>query len=163
MEDRSVVDSVGLDSSVTAGIDSMGAGQIEVEPDSVVAYFRKKFTLSSAPIEGWLAVAGDQAYRFYMNDIYILGIDSEGFDRIERLDFATFSEFVKEGENTIAISVTDADGVPRNGMKFYMSLRLLPGEITETITRIKEQIQPRDIRVEDLQRAVILNKNRILE
>ena len=163
MEDRSVVDSVGLDSSLTLGVDSLGLAEIEVEPDSVVAYFRKTFTLSSAPIEGWMAVAADQAYRFYMNDIYILGIDAEGFDRIERLDFATFSEFIREGENTIAVSVTDADGVPRNGLKFYMSLRLLPGEITETINRIKEQIQPRDIRVEDLQRAVILNKNRILE
>ena len=134
----------------------------EVEPDSVTAYFRKSFELKSKPIEGWLAVAGDQKFRIFLNDIYLLGVDEDGFQNVQVLNFTTFAEFLVDGKNLITASVTDPDGVPRNGLKFYLSLRLLPGEINETISRIRNQVQPRDIQPEQLRRSGVTNKNRVV-
>lgn len=152
----STVDSTMMDSS---GRFSLGT---DLEPDSVTAYFRKSFELKSKPIEGWLAVAGDHKFRIFLNDIYLLGVEEDGFQNVQILNFTTFAEFLADGKNLITASVVDADGVPRRGLKFYLSLRLLPGEINETISRIRNQVQPRDIQPEQLRRSGLRNKNRVV-
>ena len=70
------------------------------------------------------------------------------------------SDFLKIGENTIAIDVTDFDGTPRYGLRFYMQLEILPGEITAAADRIRRKAAE-EVDSERMKKVVILNKNRI--
>jgi len=130
--------------------------------DTLTAYFRKRFYLSNNAIDGYIAVAGDDSYRLYINDIYINGKDADSFEKADVISFSTFSEFLKKGENLISVSVTDFDGEPRYGLKFHLSVKLLPGEITDTINKIR-QTQQSDINPATLRKTVTLNKNRIVQ
>jgi tetratricopeptide (TPR) repeat protein len=133
------------------------------EPDTLTAYFRKKFTLASKSIEGWIAIAGDQSYHLYINDIYITGMDKTEYEKVEVLPFETFSNFLQTGENLLAVSVTDYDGPPQNGLKFYMHLTLLPGDLSDTINNIRSKMGDENIDPETLEKNGVLNKNRIID
>jgi len=141
---------------------SLLSGESE-ESDTVTAYFRKKFTLPSRPIEGWIAITGDKSYHLYLNDIYITGNDQKTFEDVEVVRFDTFSNFLVEGDNLLAASVTDVDGPPHYGLRFYVHLTLLPGDMTDTIQNIKSKMGEENIDPAQLRKSGILNKNRIVE
>ncbi|MCB0275595.1 MAG: tetratricopeptide repeat protein [Calditrichaeota bacterium] len=132
------------------------------EPDTVTAYFRTRFNLKSEAIEGYIAIAGDKSYRLYINDTYITGIEGTPFNRVEMVPFDYFQEFLKEGDNLVAVSVTDSDGPPRQGLRFQLTVKLLPGEITDTVNSIRSSIGPGNIPPETLRDSGALNKNRII-
>ena len=132
------------------------------EPDTLTAYFRKTFYLDSDPIDGYLAVTADKTFYIYLNDNYLIGSDDHRYHRVEVIPFEALKELVQRGENLIAASVTDYDGPPRYGLRFYLVLKLLPKEITETIEKLR-QIQEAEADPVKLRRIVILNRNQIIE
>jgi tetratricopeptide (TPR) repeat protein len=157
--------SSGMDSEVSALLDTVEnpLSTASNEPDTLTAYFRKNFTLSSKPIEGWIAIAGDRSYHLYLNDIYITGMDKTEFEKVEVLPFETFTSFLQTGENLIAVSVTDYDGPPRYGLKFYMYLTLLPGDLSDTVENIRSKMGDENIDPATLKKSGVLNKNRIID
>jgi len=148
--------------------DSAGEGQSPLlgggsEPDTVTVYFRKEFSLNSKPINGWIAVSGDHSYHLYLNDIYITGVDKTEFEKTEVVPFRTFENFVAEGNNLLAVSVTDTDGKPHYGLRFHLHLELLPGEMSDTIKNIRSRMGEENIDPAKLQKSGVLNKNRIVD
>ncbi len=71
------------------------------------------------------------------------------------------SEFLKKGDNLIAVKVVDMNGTPHLGLRFYLNTEILPTEISQTIAKIK-QIQEEKISNAILKRIAILNKNKII-
>lgn len=134
-----------------------------VEPDTLTTYYRKQFTLSADPVAGWIAIGGDKAFNLYINDVYMIGVEQGGFRKSAVIPFETFSEFVKAGENLIAVSVTDFDGPPRYGLRFYMVLELLPGEATASIEKIRQRIRQQNIDLARFKKVAVLNRNRIVQ
>jgi len=132
------------------------------EPDTLTAYFRKTFYLDSEPIDGYLAVTADKTFYVYLNDNYLIGSDDHRYHRVEIIPFEALKELVHQGDNLIAVSVTDYDGPPRYGLRFYLVLKLLPKEITETLARLRK-VQETEADPVKLKRVVILNRNQIIE
>ncbi len=168
LQDSIPPDSAAIDSlaNPAAGSPDQAAGSLAAElsePDTLTAYFRKHFQLPSKPIEGWIVIAGDQSYQLYINDVYMVGMDSAGFVRAQYLPFSTFSEFVAQGENLISVSVTDMDGIPRHGLRLYLLVKLLPSEFTDLLQNLRKKIEPVEVDPLKLQQSIILNKNRIIE
>lgn len=131
------------------------------EPDTVTAYFRKTFSLSDRVINGWVLITADNQYHFYLNGDYIKGDDTKIFETVDRVDYIEIADFIKTGENVIAIDVTDFNGVPHRGLRFYMHLEMLPVEITAAADRIRQKAAE-NVDENRLKTIVILNKNRIL-
>ncbi len=163
MQDRSQLDSleqaVNLDSlQKTAGLENLSS-----EPDTVTAYFRKLVSLESKPIGGWIAITAERGYRLYLNDVYITGVDSSNYEHVEFIPFETFSDFVKTGDNVIAISATDVNGKPHYGVRYYMMIELVPGEIGNAMNDIRAKMRLEEVPVEKLRETGVLNKNRIID
>jgi len=131
------------------------------EPDTLTANFRKEFELPSLPVAGGIAITGDETYRCYLNDTYIIGVDAGDFQKVKWIPFEAFGDELKEGKNTLACSVTDVDGPPRYGLRFQMFLEFLPIELSDAVAKIKQK-QEENIDQGQLRRAVILNKNRVV-
>jgi len=127
----------------------------------LTAYFRKHFSLKDRVINGWALITADDEYHFYLNGEYIKGDESAIFEQVDRVDFIEISDFLKVGENVIAIDVTDFDGPPRLGLRFYMELELLPVEITSAVERIRREAAE-SVYPERLKTVAILNKNKVL-
>jgi tetratricopeptide (TPR) repeat protein len=141
----------------------VGDSNTEEEPDTLTANFRYKFSLDSDPIEGWVAITGDKTFRLFMNDAYILGVDDSDFESgAQIIPFEAFRGILKKGENVIACSVTDTDGAPRYGLRLYLMLKFIPGEITEIASKIRNS-QQENVDPEKFKQAVILNKNNVVE
>ena len=130
------------------------------EPDTLTAYFRQAFSLEDRAINGWALMTGDDQYHFYLNGEYIKGDNAGIFENVDRVSFIEISDFLRVGKNEIAIDVTDFDGVPRNGLRFYMHLELLPGEITAAAERIRRKAAE-SVDETRLVKVDVLNKNRI--
>lgn len=148
--------------------DSAGQGQAPLlsadnEPDTMTVYFRKEFSLNSKPINGWIAISGDNSYHLYLNDIYITGIDKTEFEKTELIPFSTFENFVAQGNNLLAVSVIDTGGEPHYGLRLYLHLELLPGEMSDTIKNIRSRMGEENIDPARLQKSGVLNKNRIVD
>lgn len=131
------------------------------EPDTITAYFRKHFKLENRVIDGWALITADDEYHFYLNGDYIKGDETKMYEVVDRVEFIELSDFLKIGENVIAIDVTDFDGPPRNGLRFYMELESLPVEITSAAEKIRQRTAA-NIDINRLKTIVILNKNRIV-
>ncbi len=136
---------------------SLAAG----EPDTLTAYFRKHFNLKDRAINGWALLTADDEYHFYLNGEYIKGDESSIFEQVDRVEYIEISDFLKVGDNVIAIDVTDFDGPPRYGLRFYMQVELLPVEITAAVEKIRRQAAE-NVDENRLRTIVILNKNRIV-
>ncbi len=134
---------------------------VSIEPDTLTAYFRKKINFGSKPVGGFIAITGDNGYRLYLNDVYITGVDSSGFQKVEIINFDTYSEFLQDGTNLFAVSVTDVDGPPRRGLRFYFFAEMLPGEISNVLENIRSKMGEQDVPAEQLKKVNTLNKNRI--
>lgn len=144
-----------LDTSFTT------TGSVE-EPDTLTANFRKEFNLDALPVDGKIAITGDQTYRCYLNDIYIIGVDDGDFENAQLVPFQAFGSELRVGKNTLACSVTDYDGPPRYGLRFHLLLEFLPIQLSEAVAKINENNQEK-IDLEKLRQIVILNKNRIIK
>ncbi len=131
------------------------------EPDTVTAYFRKKFTINDRVINGWVLLTGDNQYHFYLNGDYIKGDNVKIFETVDRVQYIELGDFIQKGENLIAVDVTDFNGAPHYGLRFYMHLELLPVEITAAAERIRQKAAE-NVDEASLKKLVILNKNRIL-
>jgi hypothetical protein len=68
---------------------------------------------------------------------------------------------VKTGENLIAIDVTDVNGAPHYGLRFYLQLEILPLEITAAAERIRQKAAE-NVDENQLRAVAVLNKNRVL-
>ncbi len=130
-------------------------------PDTLTAYFRKHFNLSDRAIDGWALITADDQYHFYLNGEYIKGDETGIYEEVDLVSYIELSDFLNVGENLIAIDVTDFDGPPRNGLRFYMELEMLPIEVTSAAQRIREKTSE-NVDLNRLRKLVILNKNRIL-
>jgi tetratricopeptide (TPR) repeat protein len=135
----------------------------EPQTDTLTAIFRKSFDLSAIPVGGWIAITGDKTYRFYLNDTYVIGVENSDFTLdVSIISFEAFSTILNEGKNVISCSVTDIDGPPRYGLRFYMLLEALPGEVTVAAEKIRESEEEK-IDFNKLKETVILNKNRVVK
>ncbi len=132
------------------------------EPDTLTAYFRKYFNLPDRAVSGWALITADDEYHFYLNGEYIKGDETGIYETVDRVGFMELTDFLTKGENLIAIDVTDFDGPPRNGLRFYLQLEMLPVEITAAAERIREKAAE-NVDTEKLKKVVVLNKNRIIE
>jgi tetratricopeptide (TPR) repeat protein len=144
-------------SQVPGSTDALGVA----EPDTVTAYFRKKFIIQDRVVNGWALITADNDYHFYLNGEYIKGDDTKMFESVDRVEYIEISDFLNTGENTIAIDVTDFNGPPHLGLKFYLQLEMLPVEITAAAERIRRKAAE-NVDENRLRKVVILNKNRIL-
>ncbi|RMF60023.1 MAG: hypothetical protein D6748_05065 [Calditrichaeota bacterium] len=170
IEDRALSDSIVTDttsdlSPVGGVVDTSQMAMEEKfpEPDTLSAYFRKKVSFKRKPIDGWIAISGEDAYRLYINDVYIIGIDSAGSTHAEMIPWSTIEESIREGENTISVSVTDFNGAPHYGLRLHISLELLPEDVTNVLENIRKQIGTQNIDPEKLKRVMVLNRQRIIE
>ncbi len=175
IEDRAMTDSITTDTLGNNGVnppDTLGGAEPDTgrgmvsgapEPDTLTAYFRKTISFNKKPIEGWIAIAGDDGYRLYINDVYIIGVEENGFENAELIPWSTFSESIKEGDNVISISVTDTDGPPRHGLRFYMRLELLPEDVSNVLEKIRQQIGQQNIDPVKLRRVMVLHRDKIVE
>lgn len=168
MEDR-VPDSTlaapgGLADTALAALQSDSTLMTELagEPDTVTTYFRHDFALEADPINGYIAITGDQKYRLYLNDTYITEGLERPFEEVEFVPFDVFSPTLRQGTNQLSVSVTDEDGPPRYGLRVYFMMEMLPGEISDAAARIRESLAPSDISTETLRETGVLNKNRIV-
>ncbi len=135
--------------------------QIVPAVDTVTAYFRKKFDIQDRVINGWVLLTADNQYHFYLNGEYIKGDNTKMFESVDRVEYIEMGDFLKKGENVIAVDVTDFNGVPHYGLRFYMHLEMLPVEITAAADRIRQKAAE-SVDENRLKKVVILNKNRIL-
>ncbi len=131
------------------------------ERDTVTVYFRKRINIQDRVINGWILVTADDNYHLYLNGQYIKGSDTKLFESVDRVEYIEMGDFFKKGENVLAVDVTDFNGAPHLGFRFYMQLEMLPGEITAAAERIRAQAAE-NVDENRLKSIVILNKNRIL-
>ena len=155
------MDSLNVDTLMTPDTTMLGQ-EIINEPDTVTAYFRKHFVLDSKPIGGWLVITADKIFYLYLNGEYILGSEDGRYTQVEYLDYEVIRNIIHSGANTIAVAVTDTDGPPRYGLRFYLFLKLMPTEITQVIQSLKA-IQTEDLSDYTVRKIVILNRNKIVE
>ncbi len=160
LEDKEPLDETTLAASTPVAQDSTIAS-VPSEPDTVTAYFRKHFNLPDRAISGWALITGDDEYHLYLNGEYIKGDETGVFENVDQVSFIELSDFLKKGENVLGVDVTDFDNVPRYGLRFYMQLEMLPGEITSAAERIRRQAAE-NVDMKRLKNIVILNKNRVL-
>jgi len=157
-------DTLGLappDTSLTPSTADTNLVQGPSEPDTVTVYFRKVFQLPAKAINGWAVITGDNSYQFFLNGEYIIGVDSTDYENDRYIPFEALSEFLKKGDNLIAIKLVDMNGKPHLGLRFYLTTEILPTEVSKTIAKIK-QIQEEKISDKILKRIAILNKNKIV-
>ncbi|GAB4368577.1 MAG: hypothetical protein Kow0042_09820 [Calditrichia bacterium] len=132
-----------------------------LEEDTLRAFFRKHFTLENRAISGWAVITADDEYLLYLNGEYIKGDNVRIYEQVDKLEFIEFGDFLRVGENVIAVDVTDVDGPPRYGFRFYMEIESLPVEITSAAEKIRQRAE-RSVDEDRLKTVIILNKNRIL-
>jgi len=157
MEDANILETDSLAQDAL----TLTQGPIE-EPDTLTANFRKEFDLSSLPVQGRIAITADKTYRCYLNDVYIIGVDGDNFEKVDLVPFEAFGDELKVGKNILACSVTDYDGPPRYGLRFEVLLEFLPIELSDAVKKISESHQE-NVDLEKLRQVVILNKNRIIK
>ena len=68
-------------------------------------YFRKRINLNSKVKAGWLRITGDNRYSLYINGNFV-GSD----DKWENMETFDVSSILKEGDNVIAVHVTNYGG-----------------------------------------------------
>ena len=163
MQDRSQLDSLEQAVNLDSLKNVTGLEGLSSEPDTVTAYFRKLVNIASKPIGGWIAITAENGYRLYVNDVYITGVDSSRYESVELIPFETFSDFVKAGDNIIAISATDVNGAPHYGVRFYMMIELVPGEVGNAMNDIRAKMRQEEVPLEKLRETGVLNKNRIID
>jgi tetratricopeptide (TPR) repeat protein len=137
-----------------------GTLPVATAPDTVTAYFRKKFNLQDRVINGYALITADNQYHFYLNGEYIKGNENNLFESVDRVEYIELGDFVKTGENLIAIDVTDINGAPHYGLRFYLQLEILPLEITAAAERIRQKAAE-NVDENQLRTIVVLNKNRV--
>jgi hypothetical protein len=137
------------------------SSSVSTEPDTVTLYFRKKFNLPVRTINGYAFITADDDYHFYLNGQYIKADEGKNFVSVDQIDYIEIGEFLKDGENVISIDVTDYDGPPRNGLRFFMELELLPVEISSAAERIRQRAEE-SVDPERLKTVTTLNKNRVI-
>lgn len=152
---------VELPSTTRSLLEGGEAGLAASEPDTITAYFRKKFVLQDRVINGWALITAENQYHFYLNGQYIKGDGTKLFESVDRVEYIEFGDFLKVGENVIAVDVTDFTGAPHYGLRFYLQLEVLPGEITAAAERVRQKAAE-NIDENKLRILSILNKNRIL-
>jgi hypothetical protein len=143
-----------LDTSMVAQGDTL-------EPDTLTAYFRKHFVLRDQVVNGWAVITADDEYHIYLNGEYIKGDETAIFESVDHVSYIEISDFLHKGENVLAVDVTDFDGPPRYGLRFYMVLELLPVEVTSAAEKIR-QAAAENIDEHQLMKIIVLNKNRII-
>jgi tetratricopeptide (TPR) repeat protein len=134
---------------------------VEIEPDTVTLYFRKHFNLPDRTINGFAFITADDGYHLYLNGQYIKEGFTDNLQTADRIEYIEFSDFLRSGDNVIAIDVTDYDGPPRNGLRLFLELELLPAEIASAAERIRQQAEE-SVDPQRLKIVSILNKNRVL-
>ncbi len=152
--DVAATNPAGLDTSLMAQSDTL-------EPDTLTAYFRKHFILRDQVVNGWAVITADDEYHIYLNGEYIKGDETAMFESVDHVSYIEISDFLHKGENIIAVDVTDFDGPPRYGLRFYMVLELLPVEVTSAAEKIR-QAAAENIDENQLMKIIVLNKNRII-
>ncbi|MCK5078117.1 MAG: tetratricopeptide repeat protein [Calditrichia bacterium] len=155
-------DSLAADTLAAVVSDVINYADIDTGEVSTI-YFRKTLELPSKPINGYLMVTADNDFRLYINEEYILDDFDDDFEKIEKMNLLHFQEFLMTGvTNLIAIDVADNTGKPRNGLRFYLYLELMPKEITKTLANMRNAKEYELDKVE-LKKISILNKNRIVQ
>jgi hypothetical protein len=134
---------------------------VSTEPDTVTLYFRKNFSLPDRTINGYAFITADDDYHFYLNGQYIKADEGKNFVSVDQIDYIEIGDFLKVGENVISIDVTDYDGPPRNGLRFFMELELLPVEISSAAERVRQRAEE-SVDPERLKTVTTLNKNRVI-
>lgn len=140
---------------------NQGSAAILQDIDTVTAYFRKSFSVKDRVINGWVLITADNQYHFYLNGDYIKGDNARIFETVDRVQYIELADFIQPGNNVIAVDVTDFNGAPHYGLRFYMQLEMLPGEITAAAERIRRKAAE-NVDEATLKKLVVLNKNRIL-
>lgn len=80
------------------------------EVDDAVVYFRKTFTLDSAPVEAVMQVTCDNEYKLWINGTFAAQTVNPGEEAWRRLDNYNVTKLLREGENYIAVQGTNKGG-----------------------------------------------------
>ncbi len=157
-------DSLALaDSTVTAGVDSMGSAiaesPVSVAGDTLV-FFRTSFNIDGKVVDGRMYVTADEDLRLYLNGEYLLDDENNDFMTLDSLDYYTFDRFVVNGRNVLAIDVKDLDRTGA-GLKFFAYFEVIPSEFLNANDN-KKVVEKIVLPPDKLTRLNILKKNRIL-
>ncbi|GAB4174010.1 MAG: hypothetical protein Kow00108_08890 [Calditrichia bacterium] len=165
-----IVDTALFAGTDTAAVDTMQLVSPKVQEidnaaldttDSAFAYFRVWFDVPSKPISAKLIVTADNDFRLYLNEEYIIDDFDNNFDKVEVLDLNYLQDFLKIGQNLIAIDVVDKDGKPRKGLKFALILEMMPKELESTLAKMRK-INENLGDEQKLKNVSILNLNKIV-
>jgi tetratricopeptide (TPR) repeat protein len=141
----------------TKTIDDTSAS--EAESDTIEVYFRKNIEFDGSAVGGSIYITADDDYRFFINGEYIIDDLDDDFNKLDSLDYATISYYLKPGSNTFALDVIDYDKTEQ-GVKLYGYFEVLPSDITAAAEE-RAKIQKIDIDPILIKKVNILNKNRI--
>jgi tetratricopeptide (TPR) repeat protein len=90
------VDSVRVDSTVM------------VPAPSPVVYFRKNFTVDGLPVSGQIQLLADDSFNLFVNGEYVAQFNKRPNEKAA-LQIKDISNYLRAGENTIALEVRDTD------------------------------------------------------
>jgi tetratricopeptide (TPR) repeat protein len=98
--------------------------------DAMEIFYRKKFTMGGRLFSGRFIGTGDGIVDLFMNGQLITSFSNTKYDSVDTGNHTFFSEYVNIGENIISIWLKDLNK-PRNGLRFYLELNILPREFSQ--------------------------------
>ncbi len=123
-------------------------------------WFRRVFNIDARPSAGHIYLTADDDLNLYLNGEYILADDQDSVDWMAVKEFDV-GAFLKEGDNLIALEVTDSDNT-RNGILVGLVYKTIP-DIETALAQMKEdmlkqQDAERVTRLETIEKRELLMK-----
>ncbi len=133
-----VTSAVSDSDSVATGAADSSASAVSVDPPPADLYFRKVLTISDLPVAAELKIQADDNVKIFMNGVKVFSEESDtlGWKQVFPVNV---NDFIKSGQNVIAIHVSDTDGSGK-GMRAGLQIQLLRKQSIEKVSReVKEQ------------------------
>ncbi len=125
------------DSAAVGAADSSAAAS-PADPPPADLYFRKVFTISDLPVAADLKIQADDNVKIFVNGVKVFSEESDtlGWKQVFPVNV---NDFVKSGQNVIAIHVSDTDGSGK-GMRAGLQIQLLRKQSIEKVSQeVKQQ------------------------
>ncbi|MCA9786072.1 MAG: tetratricopeptide repeat protein [Candidatus Cloacimonetes bacterium] len=124
------------------------------------AYFRSSFELTGTPTSASIAIAADDNFYLFFNGEYIDEVHTQPGSITDRKEY-DLGEFVREGRNTIAVEVEDADG-SSGGLSVWIDVREMQ-RLTDDLfeEQIRRETAERETLRKSQQKNRIYDKNRV--
>jgi TolA-binding protein len=129
--------------------------------DTLIAYFRTEFDLPGRAVNGMMYMTGDDDFQLFINNEYIWDDQNNNYSVVDSISYFTFSQYLVEGKNIIGVKVTDLDRAPRLGLRMYLRLSYIAGDITDQIAQ-EEQIETIPFEPDVLHKTLLVRKGRLI-